>query len=162
MKEMLTEVQKRLVAKVPELKYVDEDWGQLDYYSTMPPVKWPCALIDLPQGSFSNTGSLVQLGLLQVKIRVADMKLSNSSGAAPQTQKDKSFAFFDLLQKVHLALHGWSGGEAYSHLMRTAFAKGKRSDGVRLYEITYTCEWKDSSTKPVLQTTAIAAVRIVY
>lgn len=41
MNVLLTDVQDRLISQVTDLKYVDEDWGQLDDYSPHFPVKWP-------------------------------------------------------------------------------------------------------------------------
>ena len=43
-KTILLAVQQRLAERVPELAYIDKNWGQLDYEA--PPVKWPCALLD--------------------------------------------------------------------------------------------------------------------
>ncbi len=147
MKELLIDIQERLTTAVVALKYIDEDWGQLDYFANNAPVKWPCALIDVTSASWSNTLNLAQMGLVQVKIRVADLKLSKSSNAAPQGQKDKSFGIFDLLSDIHKCLHGWSGHDHYSALIRTASTRVKRADGVRIYEITYTTELKDISTR---------------
>ena len=149
MKDLLTDVQFKLQQSVPELKYVDEDWGQLDYFSSNPPVKWPCALIDITNASWSNTLKTVQMGLVQIKIRVADLRISNTSGRAPQNQKDKSFAIFDLLKSIHKSLHGWTGHKHYSALIRTSSTRLKRSDGIRIYEITYTTELIDNSTEVI-------------
>jgi len=149
MEKLLQDVQARLLQKVPALKYVDEDWGQLDYYAPNHPVKWPCGLVDATEATWENEGKLVQLGLVQVKIRVADLKLSNSSGAAPQGQKDKAFAIFATLREVYKALHGWSGDDHYSKLIRTRSSRIKRNDGVRIYETMFTCKLKDASAMPV-------------
>ena len=47
MKTILNAVMQRLKEQVSELRYISEDWGQLDYYETMPPVKFPCALVSI-------------------------------------------------------------------------------------------------------------------
>ena len=46
-KTILLAVQQRLADQVPELAYIDKNWGQLDYEA--PPVKWPCALLDIDE-----------------------------------------------------------------------------------------------------------------
>ena len=48
-KTILLAVQQRLAERVPELAYIDKNWGQLDYEA--PPVKWPCALLDIDDES---------------------------------------------------------------------------------------------------------------
>ena len=53
-KTILLAVQQRLAERVPELAYIDKNWGQLDYEA--PPVKWPCALLDIDEVPFSQIG----------------------------------------------------------------------------------------------------------
>jgi len=84
---LLTDVQDRLTSQVTELKYVDEDWGQLDDYSPNFPVKWPCVLVDCFSANYENMGKKGQLGLAVIRVQVADVKLSNSSAKAPTGQK---------------------------------------------------------------------------
>lgn len=156
MEKLLQDVQARLIDQVSALKYIDEDWGQLDYYAHNHPVKWPCALIDATAATWSNEGKLIQMGLVQVKVRVADLKLSNTSGAAPQAQKDKAFAIFATLREVFKALHGWAGDDHYSKLIRTASSRIKRNDGVRIYETIFTTQLKDTSAMPVKATITLA------
>lgn len=147
MKLLLTDVQTRLISKVPELKYTDEDSGQLDYFGSHPTVKFPCALIDINTVSWSNIGHTVQLGLVQIKIRIAFLPLSKSSTGAPQSQKDKAFGTLDVVKLVHKALHGWTGHRHYTALIRTATTKSKRADGMKIYDVTYTCELTDNTTE---------------
>ena len=64
MKELLQAIQARITDKVTALKYVDEDWGQLDYYSPNMPVQMPALLIDASSATWSNVGELGQLGLV--------------------------------------------------------------------------------------------------
>lgn len=148
MQKLLTDTLDRLKAEVSALKYIDEDWGQLDFYFPNPPVKFPCALVDATQVNWSNQGRRGQMGLVQVKVRIADMKLSNTSNAAPQAQKDKAFAIYDVLQAVHRALHGWTGASHYTALIRATMTRAKREDGVRIYELTFTTEITDNSAAP--------------
>lgn len=148
MKKLLTDIQARIIAQVPALKYVDEDWGQLDYYNPNPPVKFPCCLIDSNQASWSNQARNMQMGLVEITITLADFRLSNSSGAAPANQKTKSFEIYDTLNDVFQALQGWSGDQSYSRLVRTRSSKRKREDGVRMYDTVFSVELYDSNAVP--------------
>lgn len=105
MKTILQNIQNKL-SEVTELKYIDEDWGQLNMYQ--PPVKWPCCLIDISDVNYSNLGidrSVVpqnrQLGKATVKLTLANLKLTNTSMQAPQTQKNQAWFIWDLAQKIH-------------------------------------------------------------
>lgn len=152
MKQLLTDIQTRLIAKVTALKYVDEDWGQLDFYSPNPPVKFPAAVIDCINATYTDEGKLVQLGRVQVRIRIADQKLSNTSGNAPSSQKSNAFAIYTTLASIHAALHGWSGNAAYSKLIRQSLKRETRSDGMRVHEIIYTTQLVDDGAMPVPDT----------
>ena len=147
---ILTDVIARLTSEVPELKYIDEDWGQLDDYSPNFPVKWPCALADCFAANWQNMGNKGQLGLANIVITYADIKLSNSSAKAPANQKANSLLFHTLKKKIYQALHGWTGHQHYTALIRTAERRIKRNDGVRAIELIFTVEIKDVSAAPVL------------
>ncbi len=154
MESIITAIQTRLSSEVPTLKYIDEDWGQLDYYSPNPPVKWPCVLIDVQDAQWSNLGSLKQQGLLQLSIKVIDLRLSNSSHAAPKGQKNNSKSFYTLTQAIYKALHGWSNDkDLYSDLIRTAERRVKRDDGIKMHEMIFTTQFTDTTAVIVRSTT---------
>ncbi|CAI9429248.1 DUF3168 domain-containing protein [Candidatus Ornithobacterium hominis] len=146
MKSILQNIQTR-IAQIPEIKYVDEDWGQIDYYTPNMPVQWPCCLIDLNAGQFSNISKDItkhprerQNGIFSIKITVANMKLTNTSSKAPQTQKNNAWHLIDMIEKIHQQLHGFSPADNCSKLVRTTFSRVMRDDGVQEYSIIYTFE----------------------
>lgn len=146
MKTLLQNIQNRL-SEITELNYIDENWGQLDYYSPNMPVQWPCCLIDVQSGQFSNlskdftkTPKDRQNGSFSVEITVANMKLTNTSYQAPQEQKNHAWAIFGLLEKIHRQLHGFSPSEKATKMLRNSFGRVQRDDGVQEYRITYVVE----------------------
>lgn len=153
MKELLTDILNRIKTEIPQIKYVDEDWGQLNNYSLNPPVQFPAAIVDCINANYTNEGKLVQMGDVQVRIRIADLKLTNTSGKAPQTQKDQAFAIYDLLATIHSKLHGWPANKPYSRLIRQSMKKVVSNDGVRIHELIYTTRIVDDGAMPVYGTT---------
>lgn len=149
MKQIIADIKSRLAEKVAGLRYIDEDWGQLDYYNPNQPVKWPCAIIDIDQVNWGNQGSLVQIGLASISVRVADMKISNTNQKAPLGQKQKAAEIFDLITAVHQALHGWTADSMNGPLTRLLTRKVNRDDGIREFEITYSVQVVDDTAKPV-------------
>ena len=81
---ILLSVQTQLGARVPELAYIDKDWGQLSY--EVPSVKWPCALLDVENVNYTQEGGGRQMADTQLTITVADMRLTPASLAAPKRQ----------------------------------------------------------------------------
>jgi hypothetical protein len=158
MKQVLNNILERLVNEIPALKYVDENWGQLDYYAPEHPVKHPCALVDIDSVQWDNLGNLCQSGLAQVRITVANMKIGNTSGGAPATQRQKAFEIFDLMGKVHRALHGWAASEHAGSCTRATTRLVRRDDGIKQYEMLFDVQLNDYSASPKYGTTAASPV----
>lgn len=144
MKATLVAIQQTLQT-IPELRYVDEDWGQMDDYTPNPPTQFPLALIDVGNLQFSDISrdrnavpQMRQMASGTVTIRICDLRLTNSSGRAPASQKALIFGIWDLIDKVHAKLHGNVIGGSVGALMRTNMRKVKRDDGIQEYEVTYT------------------------
>lgn len=151
MKEIIQQIQNRLTKNVPELKYVDQDWGQMDFYPN-PPVKFPCALIDIQSVQYTNAGEFVQQGTAVVVIRLFDIRLSNSSQAAPETQKENAKKVWQLIEDVNKALHGQNFLQAgYGLPMREQLRRTKRDDGCYQTELFYTVQFTDTTCQPTLE-----------
>lgn len=144
MDEIIAAIQTQLATTVTDLKYVDENWGQLDLFGPEIPVQWPCSLIMLNSGVFSNLGTDVkakpmnrQEGTISFEITFADLKLTNSSFKAPLLQKQKARSIWKLIEKAHENLHGWSPVPGTGKLIRTGVGSVRRDDGVQEIRVVY-------------------------
>lgn len=149
MEAIINAIQTKLV-QTPGLKYIDENWGQLDYYSTHPPVQFPCCLIDIQNGTYSDIGMDKhavpmnrQMGLFNVELRVSDIKLTNGSAKAPTNQKHQSRSIFTLIQEIHELIHGFEPTPMCGKLLRRSINKVQRDDGIREYSIIYSGDVQD-------------------
>jgi len=136
---------KQLLTQVPGINYVDEDWGQLDYYSQNPPVKWPCALIDVSNAAYNNMvrnpahiPQLRQEAKCMLTVRLADIKLTNSSTLTPVTQQTAASNIKELAQLIHNTLHGINIIQQATMLLRHSMQRQMRDDGIQEYVIAYT------------------------
>ena len=127
------------LGKLSELKYVAEDWGQIDYYDP-PPVAWPCALIECERADYSDAGRGMQIGEGVVTVRVADLRLFNTSTKAPRA--GEAYDIFDTLQKVYCALQGLSG-ETFTPLWRVSSVRARRDDAVREFRMSFRFSFND-------------------
>ena len=156
MEQLIQLIQDKLKGDLPELKYIDQDWGQMDFFPN-PPVKFPCALIDIQSAEYSNKGVFTQQGNLMVVIRVFDIKLSNSSNGAPQNQKDNAKKIWTLLRDINKALHCVNFlPKDYGLMIRQQMRRTKRDDGCYLNELYYTVQFHDNSTAPDYEETEAA------
>ena len=149
MEKVIKAIQDKLSAN-GNFEYVDENWGQLDYYSPNFPVKWPCVLIDITSANFSNIGkdnSKVpanrQMGAIVVELRIANLRLTNTSAKAPTMQKLYARSIWELVEQVHMELHGWNPTQGTSKLIRQSINRVRRDDGVQEYAVRYTAEEND-------------------
>ena len=144
MKLVLQNIQ-NILTTIPELIYVDEDWGQLDDYSPNPPTQFPLVLIDIGSLQFSDIGKdrnavpeNRQMATGTIVLSIANLKLTNTSGRAPQTQKNAAWSIWDIIENVHKKIHGVVVGGTAGAMLRTNMRKVKRDDGIQEYEVTYT------------------------
>lgn len=144
--EILKNIQNRL-QEIPELKYVDEDWGQLNLYPQDIPVKWPCALFEVRSGNFENIGKdrktspeERQMGRFSLDVTLGNLKLSNTSGKAPLSQKNSAWYIHTVENLVHQKLQGFSPGVNCSKLIRTGVQNVRRDDGVQEKHVFYDFE----------------------
>lgn len=142
MKNLFISIQNK-INEITAIKYVDEDWGQLNY-TPNPPAKFPCALIDITSLNFSNIGKdntanppNRQLGEGTITFIIADLKLSNTSQRAPQSQKDNTWSIWAIIEELHQKVHGWKPIENSGALLRTNLKRIRRDDGIQEYQVTY-------------------------
>ncbi|AZI53889.1 hypothetical protein EIB75_10705 [Epilithonimonas vandammei] len=129
------------------IKYVDEDWGQLNLFPGDTPVQFPCCLFDITDGNFENIGQdrrltpkERQMGRFSVELCIANTKLSNTSGRAPISQKLGAWSIHSVIRSVHDQLQGFSPDENCSKLNRKSYKKIRRDDGIQEYRIVYDFE----------------------
>ncbi|WP_052444274.1 hypothetical protein [Flammeovirga sp. OC4] len=139
MKQILNSIQEQL-SKISEVNYAGEDWGQLD--EERPPVKFPCALVDMDQFQYSDMGEKTQMGEGIIQITVADIKLQGNRPTAQMNRVSDHDRFMTVLEKVHEKLHGYGTAE-FQPLKRVSMAKIKRTDGIRSYVISYETAYTD-------------------
>lgn len=140
MKEILEAVMERLQEEVGNLRYIAEDWGQLDYYHDTPPVKFPCALVSMNRLQFESETRQTRRARMNILIRVADAPAVSATMAAPEQHTQQAFAIFDLMERIGNCLYGF-GGDAFNELEQQEITRYNREDAVREYAMTFTTEY---------------------
>lgn len=130
-KDLLLGVQQRLET-LPGLKYIDKDWGQLRY--EQPPVKYPCALVDMEQAGFSQLGKGYQLADVAITVTIANKRLVSASHKAPNRQD--GYSTVELLESVHEALQLYYEKD-YAPLVRTNIRKVYVDSAFEVYALIY-------------------------
>lgn len=140
MKHILSAVMQQLREEVPDLQYIAEDWGQLDYYQDTPPVKFPCALISVSSIQFEGQTSGNRHATLTLLIRVADAPAVSGALAAPESYRNRAFAIFDLMDEIGNALYGF-GGDEFNEIEQKTITHYNREDAIREYAMLFETEY---------------------
>ena len=136
MKHIFLDIQKKL-SEVKELKHIDKNWNQLLH--EQPPVKFPCALLDIANVEYTQLGNLAQDGIGMVEITIANFQLSPGSGKAPN--KHDSYSVLDIIEKIHQVLQGYTNGKILP-LVRVSLNKLDASFRYEVYKVSYQTAWR--------------------
>lgn len=157
--ELLIAIMKRLNEKVPEIKYVNIDIGQLEVYTMdSPSVSWPCSLIDFTDTSYADLHQGVQEADGTLVVRLGFNPFSQTSNLQPDDIKRKGLYYFTLENKIHWALHGWlplnEAGEAICQPLfrRRAGTERREEDAFRVRGIAFAYAFIDDGGKPDVET----------
>lgn len=140
MKQILSVVMERLKEQVPDLQYIAEDWGQLDFYDQTPPVKFPCALISVSSINFESQTHDCRWATMTILIRVADAPAVSGSMAAPESYRNRAFSIFDLMDKIGISLYAF-GGEEFNEIEQKTITHYNREDAIREYAMLFETEY---------------------
>lgn len=131
---------KTALQNVSALRYSGEDWGQLDYFRQVP-VRFPCALVEIEQVTYSDNSRRCQQGVALLTVRIADNRIFNGSFQSPASEEE--FAIYDLLQTIYATLQGLSG-TTFSPLTRRNLIRVRRDDSIREFRMSFEFAFTDN------------------
>ena len=133
---------------ITEIKWIDEDCGQLDIYQD-PPVMFPCALVSVQVPEWIGIKEPeVQPGKAQLIVKLGfDTRIP--LGNVGTTQLTKAFEHFAILKKVTFAIRG-KHGTTYRGIDRMSTLKTINEVGVKIYTITFASSIVEVITAPVV------------
>lgn len=140
-------IQARIKDQCPDIRYIDQDVGQLDYYETRPPISWPAVLLDFGSFDFKDIGEHVQMGNGRVTLRLAFSPFSSANSLVPDITKEKALLFYEIEYRLHMALHAWEATDFSGNMVRRSAKTEMRDDPFRVRELQYELNFEDYSTQ---------------
>lgn len=134
---------------VPEIKFIDEDYGQLTQFDGRQGVGFPAVLIDFPQINYSDLGGLAQDGLGTVQITLAYPQVVHTSNIITAPMRERGLAYYEIEHKLNSWLHGFSPGDAFGMMTRQGAVGINTPMAIKLRRITYRLGMEDCSASPV-------------
>lgn len=128
---------------VPEVRWIDQDLGQLEYYKERPAVNFPCVLIEFPQATYKEEGQHTQWADITVQIRLALDPLATANFEAPEHIKAMALEFYELEHKLVQQLAYFEADGKIQPLNRMSAVTEKREDMYRVRELMFTTATED-------------------
>ena len=141
MKNIFESITERLDT-IPELKWVDEDKGQMNF--ERPPVLFPAALVDIQLPKTDDLNAKMQNCQVVITVRLCFDFNGSTNTKAPASARAKSLAYYDLAEKVYKKLQGWGTNE-FNPLSRKQFLPEKRPDAYKVVAVPFTTSFRDTS-----------------
>lgn len=149
MKTIYTALIKQLQAKVPVLRWIDLNTGQLDVPFTdnqRPPVSYPCVLIDISVDRATALTDTLQECQVTITLTIADDHPSRTSA---NTKPAPALDQYELVADIYTALQGYTGNaEYFSPLNRTRQERIRSHAGLFLYRMSFSTSFLDLTNQP--------------
>jgi len=143
MEEIYTAIMARLKKMIPELRWIDIDEGQLEYYKERPAITFPCVLIDIELVKCTGLHENAQICEANVGIRVVqNLPASRTNSVATASVRDTALDRYRFVEGVFLSLQSWGNG--FNPLSRQSQKKEKREDGLFVCRIDFQTQFKQT------------------
>lgn len=164
-------LEEHLKANIPELNWIDWDWGQLETLEEEYPIQFPCALIDIQNISWVNTSNNLMVGDVTINIRIAFDVYEDTHVAVGITAPDRAYALtrLKLLNKIHKYLQGYGGNilsqpggfrdNHFNRLNAVRITAEKREDGLKVFSMQFMCNMRNNYA--MAETTPITASPVI-
>lgn len=146
MDNIILALMEQIKTALPELSYIDEDFGQLDTYAgESNPVTFPCALIEVEGVDWNELSPREQSGSVNIAIRlVIDCYDDTHYGSGSESKIKERFA---MCKRLHSALQGEAVDERMDYLTRVKSRNYTIGGGLKIYESNYQFDYHDGSAQ---------------
>ena len=162
MESLLEDLINRITENMPDLKVVDEDYGQLEALgqegTDQYPLTFPAVLIDASSVQWSNIGGLNQKGEATIRVRLIIDCYDDTHGTSGTTHL---IALRDAKRhELHKLLQGYRTCEE-STLIRTNTRFYTAANGIKVYESTYTATVTETIDPGTVTATVKPTIRVI-
>lgn len=126
---LLLAIQEKIKTEMPEIKWCDQDLGQLEDYEQRPPVKFPCVLVDFPDTDFDQDGDQYQTAKQVIQFKLGYAAYSSAEMHTPVKQIQNALFFYELEKLLYQVFQQWDGNEMCQPMIRFKTFTGKGYEG---------------------------------
>lgn len=141
--QLFLDIQDRINTKVPEIEWIEQDFGQDIYDKWRPNVAFPAVLIDFTSADYESIASLSQTGDVTLQLRLMVAPFEQSYEDAPLEVRKDALQYFEIEHKLVKAIHGWAP-DYTQPFVRTRIHSNNRNDiGLRVRELQFTTNYQE-------------------
>lgn len=127
-----------LEKEVPELRWIDEDEGQLNTQpGVRPAVDYPCCLVDISYPDCQDTNETEQLVNATITLRIGFQPAGETNNKAPEPVRRKALERLSVIEKVQNSMQGWTAEDIISPISRKSSQSSIMANKVKVYTIVY-------------------------
>lgn len=130
-----------LLAAIPEIKWVDQDFGQMEM--ERPPVAYPCVLIGIDLPGTENIGQNKQNCQVTINLRICFSYSGETSMKSPAEVRERGLAHYRTVREIYRKVQGQRIG--LRPLARTGQMESVRPDRVKVLDMPFSTMFVDTS-----------------
>jgi len=142
-------IQERIATEVPEIKFIDQDLGQLEYYKDRPAVAFPCVLLDMADIQPTDNSGNSQIVTVTLEVRLAIAAYVEATRYFSRQHKETALNYYNVEHRINKALHGWYIDGLFNALDRVRIKTERREDNLRVRVISYQFAYMDNTAMRV-------------
>lgn len=136
--ELFTALCDYLEHKVPELRWIDEDEGQLNTQpGVRPAVDFPCCLIDINYPNCRDVTDTEQIVTASITLKIAFQPAGETNNKAPVHIRERALGRLSVVERIHSALQGWTAGDTISPVSRRSARPSANANHIKVYTVVY-------------------------
>lgn len=149
MKLLYNAISTRITTKVAAIKMVDFDMGQLELLAAgaRPPLKFPCALMDIAYPQSIDETETIQQVTARITIRLAFETPLPTDSLTSQQRRDKALGIIDTVNDLYKALQGYSDGN-FNPITRIGMSTDNQYAGIKIFNVVVQTNFLDYSAVP--------------
>lgn len=136
----------RLQNRIPELKWIDLDTGQLSL--AKPSVSFPCALISIKLPKCKSLTNTIQEAEARITVRLGFENVKRTAAATPDEARNKSLEAYDTIANVYSSLQGF-GTENFDALNRVSQGDESTKNGLFIYKMEFSTTFEDRTADEI-------------
>jgi hypothetical protein len=148
--KLYLDLQSRIKEAVPEIEWIEQDFGQDTLGEWSPNIAFPAVLIDFPLTQYSETGNINQSAEATIALRLLFAPFSQSYEDAPLEVREDALEFFETENRLVNALQGWVPDGAYCQplLRRAAASLNNNLTGLRTRNLQFATAYLEIFEQP--------------